>query len=187
MTINVLNCPSEDDQLATPFGHVSYAASYGATPAGFGLATPDGLFGTVGGTSVRPIPAGYGPDEPIVKLAMVTDGLSNTAAFSERVKGVGNGNNTAYDGRQPSGNSVAVLTPTYPGNNAVQSSNPAQPQLDPALDPGQPGSRPAGMNPTAYYNQLCTASGGPRVMLAGQPIGGSSPPWGPSGTVGGYW
>ena len=37
MTINVLNGPSEDDPLATPFGHVSYAACYGATPAGFGL------------------------------------------------------------------------------------------------------------------------------------------------------
>jgi prepilin-type N-terminal cleavage/methylation domain-containing protein/prepilin-type processing-associated H-X9-DG protein len=187
MTLNVLICPTDDDQLQTPFGHASYAASYGATPAGFGLASPDGLFGTVGGTAVRPIPSGYGPDEPIVRIAMVTDGLSNTAAFSERVMGVGNGNNTAYDGRIPSGTSVAVLTPTYPGNNATQPSNPAQPLLDPSLDPTQTGSRPAGMSPTLYYNQLCTASGGPRVMLAGQPIGGPSPPWGPSGSVGGYW
>src|SRR5262249_50539248 len=168
MTLAVLQCPTDDDQLQTPFGHVSYATCYGATPAGFGLPSPDGLFGTVGGTSIRPIPAGYGPDEPIVRVAMVTDGLSNTAALSERVKGVGNGNNTAYDGRIPSGTSVAVLTPTYPGNNATQTSNPAQPLLDPTLDPSQPGSRPAGMSPQMYYNQLCTASGGPRVMLAGQ-------------------
>jgi prepilin-type N-terminal cleavage/methylation domain-containing protein/prepilin-type processing-associated H-X9-DG protein len=187
LTINVLQCPSDDDQLQTPFGHVNYAACYGATPAGFGLPSPDGLFGTVGGTSVVPIPAGYGPDEPIVRIAMVTDGMSNTAALSERVKGVGNGNNTAYDPRIPSGTSVCVQTPTYPGNNATNPSNPAQPYLDPALNPSSTGSRPAGMSPTMYYNQLCVASGGPQVMLANQPIGGPSPPWGPSGSVGGYW
>jgi prepilin-type N-terminal cleavage/methylation domain-containing protein/prepilin-type processing-associated H-X9-DG protein len=187
MTLAVLNCPTDDDQLATPFGHVSYAACFGATPAGFGLPSPDGLFGAVGGTAQRPIPAGYGPDEPVVRIAAVTDGLSNTAAFSERVKGVGNGNNTAYDGRNPSGTSVAVLTPTYPGNNAVQPNNPTKPLLDPSLDPSQPGSRPPGVSPTMYYNQLCVSSGGPKVMLVNQPIGGPSPPWGPSGSVGGYW
>jgi prepilin-type processing-associated H-X9-DG protein/prepilin-type N-terminal cleavage/methylation domain-containing protein len=186
LTLNVLNCPSDDDQLQTPFGHASYAACFGATPAGFGLPSPDGLFGAVGGTSVRPIPTGYGPDEPIVKIAAVTDGLSNTAAFSERVKGVGNGNNTAYDGRNPSGTSVAVLTPTYPGNNAVNPSNPTQPMLDPSFDPTQAGAR-GGLSPPQYYNQLCVASGGPQVMLRNQPIGGPSPPWGPSGSVGGYW
>src|SRR4051812_19938609 len=37
MTLSVLQCPTDDDQLQTPFGHVSYATSYGATPAGFGL------------------------------------------------------------------------------------------------------------------------------------------------------
>jgi prepilin-type N-terminal cleavage/methylation domain-containing protein len=143
MTLAVLQCPTDDDQLQTPFGHVSYAGCYGATPAGFGLSSPDGIFGTVGGTAIRPIPAGYGPDEPIVKIAMVTDGLSNTAAFSERVKGVGNGNNTAYDGRNPSGTSVAVLTPTYPRTNAVQPNNPTQPLHHPAHDPTQAGGRAA--------------------------------------------
>jgi prepilin-type N-terminal cleavage/methylation domain-containing protein len=141
LTLAVLQCPSEDDQLQTPFGHVNYAACFGATPAGFGLPSPDGLFGTVGGTSQVPIPAGYGPDQPVVRIAAVTDGLSNTAAFSERVKGVGNGNNTAYDGRTPSGTSVAVLTPTYPGDNAVQPGNPTLPLLDPSLDPRVPGAR----------------------------------------------
>src|SRR5262249_52307174 len=120
MTLAVLQCPSDDDQLQTPFGHVSYAACYGATPAGFGLPSPDGRFGAVGGAWQGPGPAGDGPDEAAVRIADVIDGLSNPAGFSERVKGVGNGNNTAYDGRNPSGTSVAVLSPTYPGDNAIQ-------------------------------------------------------------------
>jgi prepilin-type N-terminal cleavage/methylation domain-containing protein/prepilin-type processing-associated H-X9-DG protein len=187
LTINVLNCPTDLDRLTTGFGHASYAASFGATPAGFGLKSPDGLFGAVGGSAQVPIPNGYGPDEPVVRIADVTDGLSNTAAFSERVKGVGNGNNTAYDPLTPSATEVAVLTPTYPGNNAVQPGNPILPLLDPSLDPNQTGSRAPGQTPTQYYNALCQASGGPKTMLANQPIGGPSPPWGPSGSVGGFW
>jgi hypothetical protein len=43
MTLNVLNCPSDDPgQLSTGFGPVSYAASFGATPAGCCLGSPDG-------------------------------------------------------------------------------------------------------------------------------------------------
>jgi len=185
--LNVLNCPTDIDRLTTGFGTVSYAASFGATPAGFGLSTPDGLFGHVGGSMYVPTPAGYGPDEPMVTIAAVTDGLSNTAAFSERVKGIGTGNNRGYDGLTPSATSVAVLTPTYPGNNATQPSNPALALLDPSLDPNQTGARLPGQSPQAYYQQLCVSSGGPGAMLAGQPIGGPSPPWGPSGPVGGYW
>jgi prepilin-type N-terminal cleavage/methylation domain-containing protein/prepilin-type processing-associated H-X9-DG protein len=186
LTINTLNCPTDIDRLTTGFGHVSYAASFGATPAGFGLTTPDGLFGHVGGSSIVPIPTGYGPDEPIVRVGDVTDGLSNTAAFSERVKGIGTSNNSGLDNLNPSATSVTVQTSTYPGNNATQS-NPALAQLDPSLDPNQQGARAPGQTPTQYYNALCTASGGPRLMLAGQAPGGSSPPWGPSGPVGGYW
>jgi prepilin-type N-terminal cleavage/methylation domain-containing protein/prepilin-type processing-associated H-X9-DG protein len=187
MTLNVLNCPSDDPSgLTTGFGPVSYAASFGAAPAGCCLASPDGLFGHIGGSVIVPTPPGYGPDEPIVRIAMVTDGLSNTAAFSERCYGVGTSNSSAYQAKTPTATSVAVLTPTYPGNNYVNPSNPTKPGLDPSLDPTQAGAR-GGLSPTQYYNQLCQSSGGPAVMLAGQPAGGASPPWGPSGPVGGYW
>jgi prepilin-type N-terminal cleavage/methylation domain-containing protein/prepilin-type processing-associated H-X9-DG protein len=187
MTLNVLNCPSDDPGgLTTGFGPVSYAASFGAAPAGNGLSSPDGLFGHIGGSATVPTPAGYGSDEPIVKIAMVTDGLSNTSAFSERCYGVGTGNNSAYEAKTPTATSVAVLTPTYPGNNYVNPNNNTAPGLDPSLDPTQAGAR-GGLSPTQYYNQLCLASGGPAVMLAGQAAGGPSPPWGPSGPVGGYW
>jgi hypothetical protein len=167
MTLNVLNCPSDDPGgLSTGFGPVSYAASFGATPAGCCLASPDGLYGHVGGSATVPTPAGYGADEPIVRIAMVTDGL-------------GTGNNSGYQAKSPTATSVAVLTPTYPGNNYTNPSNPTLPGPDPALDPNQAGGR-NGLSPTQYYNRLCVASGGPAVMLAGQAPGGASPPWGPS-------
>ncbi len=66
---------------------------------------------------------------------MVTDGLSNTSAFSERCYGVGTGNNSGYQAKTPTATSVCVLTPTYPGNNYTNPSNPTLPGLDPSLDP----------------------------------------------------
>jgi prepilin-type N-terminal cleavage/methylation domain-containing protein/prepilin-type processing-associated H-X9-DG protein len=170
-TLRVLICPSDSDRLTTGFGHVSYAASFGASPAGFGLPSPDGIFGHVGWTKIA---AGYGPDEPIVRVADVTDGLSNTSAFSERVMGIGSANNAALDTMVPSATSTAVLTSTYPGNNAVDSNGNAL--LDPSLKSGP-----------ALYQNLCLTQGNPITVLAGQAPGGSSPPWGPSGPVGGYW
>ena len=86
-----------------------------------------------------PTPAGYGNDETCVRFAMVTDGLSNTSAFSERCYGLGTGNNSGYQAKKPSATSVCVLTPTYPGNNYTNPNNPTQPGLDPSLDPTQAG------------------------------------------------
>lgn len=171
MTLSVLNCPSDLNRLTTGFGTVNYAASFGATAAGFGLASPDGLFGHVGWTNIGP---GYGPDEPIVRVADVTDGLSNTSAFSERVKGIGTSNNSQLDTLIPSATSTMVQTSTYPGNNAVDSNNKAL--LDPSL-----------VNGPALYQNLCYTTGNPIKVLAGQPAGGPTPPWGPAGPVGGYW
>ena len=108
MTLSVLNCPSDDPSLLTTgFGPVSYAASFGASPAGCCIASPDGLFGHVGGSATVPTPAGYGTDQTCVRIAMVTDGLSNTAAFSERVYGLGTGNNSGYENKTPTATSIA--------------------------------------------------------------------------------
>ncbi|SIO57202.1 prepilin-type N-terminal cleavage/methylation domain-containing protein/prepilin-type processing-associated H-X9-DG domain-containing protein [Singulisphaera sp. GP187] len=179
LRLEVLNCPSDLDRLTAGFGTVSYATSFGASPAGFGLASPDGIFGFVGIPNPAP---GNGPGEPIVRIADVTDGLSNTAAFSERVKGIGTSNNSALDNLTPSATSIAVLTPTYPGDNAVDSATNG-PLLDPSLvKPPAPFTSGA-----AYYRSLCIGAGGPQVALAGQAAGGPTPPWGPSGPVGGYW
>ena len=97
-TLAVLICPSDVDRLTNPEGHTNYAGNAGSNPLFFGRATsrpgfpvaaifptPDGLFAFVSAS----------PDPPfgiVVSFAIIPDGLSQTAAFSERVKGIGTGN-----------------------------------------------------------------------------------------------
>jgi prepilin-type processing-associated H-X9-DG protein len=160
MSIAAFLCPSDDDRLTSSSGHINYAADNGSQPQCFGKGTPDGLFGHVGTDWSLPMPpsvTNYGPDESIVRIAMVTDGTSNTGAFSERVKGTGQNNSDMIDTRQPSGTSAKVLSPSYPGDNVV------------AVDPFM--TNPAG------YNRLCMASG----------PGTPSFQVGPSRSVGGFW
>ena len=97
ITLAALICPSDLDRLTNPQGHTNYAGNAGSNPLFFRRATsspafpasifptPDGLFAFV---SARPDP----PFGTVVSFAGITDGLSQTAAFSERVKGIGTGN-----------------------------------------------------------------------------------------------
>jgi prepilin-type N-terminal cleavage/methylation domain-containing protein len=97
-TLSLLICPSDLDRLTNPAGHSNYAGNAGSSPLFFGRATnskafpaapvhptPDGLFAFV---SAPPDP----PFGTVVSFQGISDGLSQTAAFSERVKGIGEGN-----------------------------------------------------------------------------------------------
>ena len=118
--INIFACPSDQDRLTDPNGHNNYMANSGYGP-GLKLQrqrladrhrcqwhrrrarsfSPQTSLG--GGT--------------VVSFANITDGLSNTAAFSERVKAVGNnfGNDTApFDGGTPT---ASLATPAAVANN----------------------------------------------------------------------
>ncbi len=120
LNIATLNCPSDIDRLTTPSGHINYAADWGSEPQCHSRGLPDGLFGHVGTASNLPMPSSvtnYGPDESVITFAAITDGTSNTAAFSERVKGIGTNNNTAIDTLNPTATAVQVLSPSFPGNN----------------------------------------------------------------------
>jgi prepilin-type N-terminal cleavage/methylation domain-containing protein/prepilin-type processing-associated H-X9-DG protein len=66
--ISVLLCPSDTNRLKRPWGPTNYRSCNGSTWSG---RRGDGMFGQV--TAIRP--------------ADVKDGLSNTAAFSERIAG----------------------------------------------------------------------------------------------------
>jgi prepilin-type processing-associated H-X9-DG protein len=97
VSINFLNCPSDSDRLSSPAGHVSYSGNAGSSADSFYDAlsgnspaptTYDGLFGATGRVYT-------------VKFADILDGLSNTAMFSERVKGVGGGNSKTLDAVRP--------------------------------------------------------------------------------------
>jgi prepilin-type N-terminal cleavage/methylation domain-containing protein len=81
----VLQCPSDQDRLTSILGHCNYYGNAGSTPASLYFTSQfDGLFQ-------------YILNAQCVGFADITDGLSNTAAFSERVKGIGIENNQQVD------------------------------------------------------------------------------------------
>jgi prepilin-type N-terminal cleavage/methylation domain-containing protein/prepilin-type processing-associated H-X9-DG protein len=95
-TIAGFLCPSDQDRLTSPDGHNNYMANSGSAPncdyAG------NSFVPSWNGRSAGPFiyssngvdtgPPGFGGSS--VNIAMITDGTSNTAAFSERVKAIGN-------------------------------------------------------------------------------------------------
>jgi prepilin-type N-terminal cleavage/methylation domain-containing protein/prepilin-type processing-associated H-X9-DG protein len=100
-TINTLQCPSDMDRLTNVEGHNNYYGNAGSTPDSVhNTSAFDGLFQLITASGAR-----------CVGFRDIIDGLSNTAAFSERVKGIGMENVNQIDGLNPS-SSVWNLTAT---------------------------------------------------------------------------
>jgi prepilin-type N-terminal cleavage/methylation domain-containing protein/prepilin-type processing-associated H-X9-DG protein len=111
MTLAIALCPSDFDRLTNAEGHLNYAGSLGTTP--YTRQVPDGLFGPVDSPISMDVPGGgrvFAPRD-------VTDGLSNTVAFSERVKGIGY-RNDQRDMLKPS--STVIEIPTSNPNTREQ-------------------------------------------------------------------
>jgi prepilin-type N-terminal cleavage/methylation domain-containing protein/prepilin-type processing-associated H-X9-DG protein len=86
-SLKIFLCPSDGvERIIADFGATNYVAC-----AGTGT-TNGGSFKVVAGF---PLPDGVFYDTSSVKIADVTDGLSNTVAFSETVKGSGRNNTGA--------------------------------------------------------------------------------------------
>jgi prepilin-type N-terminal cleavage/methylation domain-containing protein/prepilin-type processing-associated H-X9-DG protein len=138
--INFFNCPSDGRNLytyssssAAPMGtiippHFNYVSCSGAIPLddwqAFGNSCKcDGMFCHVdGGTGpygiVNGAPTGF-----VVTIAMATDGLSNTAMWSERIRGVGYNalvtpGSAEWDGMTPSTNNYYIPDLTQGGTLA---------------------------------------------------------------------
>ena len=101
ITLNVLLCPSDVNRLTNAQGHTNYDPNSGAEPNIYSLPSswsgPFGQMATGGsGTNYR----------NIVGFHAITDGLSQTAAFSEKIKGIGTAN--APDPGKPSSTYYSV-------------------------------------------------------------------------------
>jgi prepilin-type N-terminal cleavage/methylation domain-containing protein/prepilin-type processing-associated H-X9-DG protein len=103
--VNAFVCPSDPSRLTTPYGVNNYMANVGAAPENFG--TDDSMVG----------PFIYTSTMATVRFASVTDGLSQTAGFSEMVKGIGSIN--ALDPTTPT-STVQNLQPPSNVTNSPQ-------------------------------------------------------------------
>jgi prepilin-type N-terminal cleavage/methylation domain-containing protein/prepilin-type processing-associated H-X9-DG protein len=100
--INVFLCPSDQDRLTAPTGHNNYVDNGGSSPlALFEINVFDGPF----------MGADYNQllVTRVFSFRNITDGLSNTAAFSEKVKGIGQTN--ALDLTQPT-STILFINPS---------------------------------------------------------------------------
>ncbi|MDX2036897.1 MAG: DUF1559 domain-containing protein [Isosphaeraceae bacterium] len=96
-------CPSDTNRLSSPFGHINYAACQGSNPQFFGAGF-NGLFGWVVNNNPEASSdnvANRGRSGNSINFRGVTDGLSNTAAFSEKVMGIGSNNQGMPDPLRP--------------------------------------------------------------------------------------
>jgi prepilin-type N-terminal cleavage/methylation domain-containing protein/prepilin-type processing-associated H-X9-DG protein len=97
--MSFFSCPSDVDRLTSTTAHLNYAACSGSAPNDYTSGSFTGAFRGPTGTSAT--------GTQVIKFAQITDGLSNTAAFSEKVKGIGTVN--TYDTMRP-GSAVYLVT-----------------------------------------------------------------------------
>jgi prepilin-type N-terminal cleavage/methylation domain-containing protein/prepilin-type processing-associated H-X9-DG protein len=97
-------CPSDQDRLTSPDGHNNYMANSGSAPNSCYYGNSNPAVPSWNQPNAGPfiyssngVDTGTAHGGPSINFAMITDGTSNTAAFSERVKAIGNnlGNTTA--------------------------------------------------------------------------------------------
>jgi prepilin-type processing-associated H-X9-DG protein len=95
-TLTAFACPSDVDRLNAPEGHNNYYGNTGSDP-NMNDGITSGLFGGMYGSGTYYVPV-------LVRLQDITDGTSGTAAFAERVKGLGlNNDEQGPDGLNPPG------------------------------------------------------------------------------------
>jgi prepilin-type N-terminal cleavage/methylation domain-containing protein/prepilin-type processing-associated H-X9-DG protein len=118
-------CPSDQDRLTDPNGHNNYMANSGSapncdyggnawTPAWSGPSAGPFIYSSNGIDTGQPAFGGSS-----VNIAGITDGTSNTAAFSERVKAIGS-NFTATSAPFDSGIPTASLSTPTAVDNSVE-------------------------------------------------------------------
>lgn len=133
-------CPSDIDRLTNADGsHVNYCGNAGNNPSAFyngpsynSASQSSGAFNGLFGWATR---------SGVVRFAEITDGLSNTAAFSEKLKGIGILNTNGLDPTKPTSSISLVAGPATPQDVTPQ----AYYSLCMAKAPGSPGTTLAGV------------------------------------------
>jgi len=103
VTIATFQCPSDNDRLTSASGHLNYVGNGGSSP--YGMVNQSSFNG----------PLSFTPQQSFKKpfsFSSIIDGLSNTALFSERVKGIGTGNSNTRDALRPPSNIFTMTAPT---------------------------------------------------------------------------
>ena len=105
--LNFLQCPSDTDRLTNIYGHQNYAGNSGNSPESLWdnnrLGAFNGCFASVNNCT----PIGFRD---------ITDGLSNTCLYSEKIKGI----STAFNGYDPNRPTSAIMSvPMAAGTDAV--------------------------------------------------------------------
>ena len=105
-------CPSDQNRLTEPWGPTNYMSNCGSSPNSFYGGDGNGNVSSGNGPMSGPFiftGTDNGQSLTSVKISAVTDGTSNTAAFSERVRGIGNFQTTSqFDGSKPTA-SLSVI------------------------------------------------------------------------------
>jgi len=101
--VNSHLCPSDTNRLTSVYGHINYVANSGSNVQFFGNSF-NGMFGWV--VNSNPDRSGDNTSNLFrtgtsINFRDVIDGLSMTAAFSEKVMGVGNDNTSFPDSLTP--------------------------------------------------------------------------------------
>jgi prepilin-type N-terminal cleavage/methylation domain-containing protein/prepilin-type processing-associated H-X9-DG protein len=107
MKINVFLCPSDTDRLTNGYGHINYAANAGTGP--------ESLFCNDNKTSFNGVFASVN-NATTMGFRDITDGLSNTAMFCEKVKGISSSFN-GYDASRPT--SAVMSVPLTAGTGGM--------------------------------------------------------------------
>ncbi len=129
MKISTFLCPSDLDRLTNAEGHNNYMGNAGSAPNAFygdggnsiGVIGPyAGVFQFVGVNcnGVPPCSSANGQPPFSIGFRDILDGLSNTAAYSERVKGVGSGNNQILDTTVPSSSCIVIGSVGQPADSS---------------------------------------------------------------------
>lgn len=104
-------CPSDINRLTNPEGHSNYCGNSGSTPESSEVITK------ANGPFVAAEPNGDYRGCRVFWIAKVTDGLSTTACFSEKVLGIGNVNQ--YDPGSPASADLQVGGPGDVSNTSA--------------------------------------------------------------------